>query len=112
MKKSFYLHLVWYVGISIMLASVATAVGDARFWIMFPIIPLTMMLLIHYVLVYGFPISHVLSKSWEEEEYAKALDQLTYEQKLLSTDTMDDEDFLSLDDIKVPARSTRSSDFV
>ena len=114
-KKGFYIHLVCYVGISIILFVTSKAIGGiAGFWIMFSILPLTLGILIHYVSVFGFPLSHVMTKHWEEEEMEKEMGRLLskkgYELKDLLTEEKSDQ--LDLD--KVPPKSPLSaeSDFV
>jgi hypothetical protein len=97
-KKGFFIHLAVFLSTALFffLMNVATSPGD--WWWFFPMLPWGIGLAIHYLVVFGFPGSGVLSREWEEKEMQKELRQRglaqSYQQELPAPG---EEDLLDLD---------------
>lgn len=72
-KKGFYVHLAVFlsVGLFFLLMNIATFEGEL--WFFFPLLPWGVGLAIHYLTVFGFPGSGILTREWEEREMQREL---------------------------------------
>ena len=105
-KKLFYIHFIVFVGIGLILNVLGLAISGARFWLLFPMLPLGIILFIHYSIVFGFPF-HIGNRDWEEEDYPE-------ERRLLYQAGEYKEDHLELKklDRSPSAKKYRETDFV
>ncbi|MBK6950308.1 MAG: 2TM domain-containing protein [Haliscomenobacter sp.] len=74
-RKGFYAHLASFiaVGIFFFLMNMATLGEEPNLWFFFPMLPWMVGLLIHYLRVFGFPVTGALSEEWEAREMYKAI---------------------------------------
>jgi len=90
-KKWFNRHLAFFV--SVFAVIVLTTLPNGNWWYVYrsmadsPFFVWCALLLLHYLLVYGFPITGVLSDKWEEKELKKELN------KLYAAHPIDEEDY-------------------
>lgn len=72
-KKGFYVHLAVYlaVGLFFFLMNIATDPNDM--WFFFPMLPWLIGLAIHYLVVFGFPGTGILTEEWEKRELEQEL---------------------------------------
>ena len=77
-KKGFYVHFGVYlsVGLFFLLMNLATSPGD--WWFFFPMLPWGIGLAIHYLTVFGFPGTGILSEEWEKHELEQELNKRGY----------------------------------
>ncbi len=78
-KKGFYVHLAVYlsVGAFFLLLNLLTFEGD--WWFFFPLLPWGIGLGIHYLTVFGFPGTDILTEEWEKRELDKELYRRGYQ---------------------------------
>ena len=74
-KKGVFVHLAVFLSTALFffLMNFVTSPGD--WWWFFPMLPWGIGLAIHYLVVFGFPGSGILSREWEEKEMQKELRQ-------------------------------------
>jgi len=74
--KRLYRHMSVYsiMGVFFFLLNVVTS--PFEMWFFFPLLPWGVIVAIHYILVKGIPVTGVLTKEWEEEEYEHQLNML------------------------------------
>lgn len=75
-KKGFYKHLAAFIGVGFFFFAmnmVTLVDGDYELWFFFPILPWSVGLIIHYLTVFGFPGSGVLTPEWEEKQLEKEI---------------------------------------
>lgn len=97
-KKGFFIHLAVFLSTALFffLMNVATSPGD--WWWFFPMLPWGIGLAIHYLVIFGFPGSGILSREWEEKEMQKELRQRGLAQRShQELPAPDEEEFLDLD---------------
>lgn len=105
-KKGFYGHLSSYVVVGIFFFAMNMLTDPFDIWWPFPMLSWGIGLGIHYLTVFGFPGSGVLSKEWEDREMEKELRRVGYdpEEELMYEDEVEDhiepEDELDLRDIR------------
>lgn len=75
--KGFYIHAFTFclMGVFFFLMNMLTDPFDM--WFMFPLLPWSVGLAFHYLIVFGIPGTGILSKEWEEREYEKQLDRFS-----------------------------------
>ena len=74
-KKGFYSHLAVYILVNLFIFLVSFPDNFINFDFG-PALPWGIGLALHYVAVFGFPGSGILSKEWEEREYEKELQKM------------------------------------
>lgn len=77
-KKGFYVHLAVYlaVGLFFFLLNLVTSPGD--WWFFFPLLPWGIGLTIHYLTVFGFPGTDILTEDWEARELDREMRRRGY----------------------------------
>lgn len=97
-KKGFYSHLSTYVVVGIFFFGMNMLTDPFDIWWPFPMLSWGIGLAIHYLTVFGFPGSGVMSKEWEDREMEKELRRVGYdaEEELMYEE--EKEDHLEPDD--------------
>lgn len=83
-KKGFYTHLAIYVIVNAFILIMNFLEHPFRLELG-PLIPWGVGLAIHYLSVFGFPGSGILSKEWEEREIQRELDRMGSDQPSLKS---------------------------
>lgn len=82
-KMGFYITAISFVVVSIILFVVSYIVGEgAAFWLRFSILCMGLILGMLYLIIFGFPVSGILSDEWQEDEMEREVAKL-YRKKLL-----------------------------
>ena len=78
-KKEFFGHLTTFllVGVILFLVNIFRQPWDI--WFYKPLIPWSVGLIIHYILVFGLPGTEIMGKDWEERELEKEISRLKNE---------------------------------
>ncbi len=78
-KKEFYTHLAVFlaVGLFFLLFNLLTYNRSGHLWFYFPLLPWSVGLIIHYLSVFGFPGSGILTPEWEREEVEREVARLS-----------------------------------
>ena len=74
--KRFYLHAGFTAIMGVFFFALNMVTDPFDMWFIFPMIPLTALVGIHYLFVFGFPGFNFMSREWEEREYERQLDKL------------------------------------
>lgn len=80
-KKGVFIHLAVFLSTALFFFLMNFVTSPDDWWWFFPMLPWGMGLAIHYLVVFGFPGSGVLSREWEEKELQKELQQRGLAQK-------------------------------
>ncbi len=80
-KKGFFSHLSIYLVMSVFFV-IINAMEPHEVWCVYPIASWGIGVAIHYLGVFGFPFTRILSDEWEEEEIAKEMDRLEHDYPL------------------------------
>jgi hypothetical protein len=83
-KKGFYSHLAVYIIVNTFIIAANFIEHPFRFELG-PALPWGIGLALHYLFVFGFPGSGVLTKDWEERETEKELRRLKSDKRSLSS---------------------------
>lgn len=77
-KKGFYRHLAAYiaVGCFFLVMNIVTWNEEGKVWFFFPLLPWGIGVVIHYLNVFGFPGTGVLSQDWEQRELEREAGRL------------------------------------
>ena len=77
-KKRFYRHLACFISAMFLMLSINifTYNWHTGFWSIFPFVTWGSMILLQYLLVFGFPVSGALSEEWEINQVKKELNKL------------------------------------
>jgi len=76
-KKRFYRHFAVYAAAMFLIFSINILDGPwYDFWALWPFVTWGSVILLQYLLVFGFPISGALSEEWEQKEMRKELYKL------------------------------------
>lgn len=80
-KKEYYTHLAVYlaVGIFFLILNILTFDQSGRIWFFFPLLPWSIGLFVHYLYVFGFPGSGILTDEWEQEEVRREVKRLHHQ---------------------------------
>ena len=75
-KKRFFLHtgITAILGMFFFVLNIVTDPFDM--WFVYPMIPITALLAVHYLFVYGFPGFNFMSRDWEERQFEREMDRL------------------------------------
>lgn len=115
-KKGFYVHFAVYlsVGAFFLLLNLLTFEGD--WWFFFPLLPWGIGLGIHYLTVFGFPGTDILTEEWEKRELDKELYKRGYDsRKALPSESSEYPDELDLSEprkVKERKQSWEEDDIV
>jgi len=77
-KKRFYRHLACFISAMFLMISINifTYNWHTGFWSVFPFVAWGSMILLQYLLVFGFPLNGALSEEWEISQMRKELYKL------------------------------------
>lgn len=114
-KKRFYRHLACFISAMFLMISINifTYNWHTGFWSVFPFVTWGSMILLQYLLVFGFPVNGALSEEWEIQQVRKELNKL--ENSDMSRDEYDDlsmEERLELNELDRLKSKWESDNFV
>ena len=98
-KKGFYVHFGVYVIVILFLALINLLTlddGGREWWFFYPLLGWGVGVSIHYLTVFGFPGTDILTKEWEAEEMEKEMERIIDEKQMRLSPMQDEE--LDLDD--------------
>lgn len=76
-KKGFYQHLSVYMAVNAFLAFINFATEPWDIWFIFPAASWGIAIAIHYLNVFGFPLTGgIMTQEWEAREIEKEMDKL------------------------------------
>ena len=77
-KKRFYRHLACFISAMFLMVSINifTYNWHTGFWAVFPFVTWGSMVLLQYLLVFGFPVNGALSEEWGIRQVKKELNKL------------------------------------
>jgi hypothetical protein len=84
-KKGFFVHLAVYLSVALFFLLINVATFDGEWWFFFPILPWGIGLAIHYLTVFGFPGTDILTDEWEKRELDRELYKRGYYDKANKT---------------------------
>ena len=104
-KQAFYVVATTFAAVSIILFVVSLTLVSvkAKFWVLFPILVLTLVLGIVYVSMFGFSLRSFSNRvEWEEEEIEKEMNRIYRQRKneMPAGEELSDEDVLELKELE------------
>lgn len=112
-KKSFFKHLAAFIGVGFFFFAInilTLSDGDREIWFLFPLLPWSIGLIIHYLTVFGFPGTGALTPEWEQKQLEKEIRDLRQKSGYTSSPSPDE---LELRDLaKEESSNWDSEDFV
>ena len=115
-KKGLFIHMGVFVITGFFFFAMNLVTSRDVLWFYFPMIPWSVGLAIHYMLVMGIPGTDIFSSDWEEREYERELEELEWREyrnaKMRLPEHFDDEG-LDLGEIpKMPKKELDDRDLV
>ncbi|MFK7935560.1 MAG: 2TM domain-containing protein [Saprospiraceae bacterium] len=97
MKKGAYIHMILYPPVMIFLTVISFLfTPEFWWWIMVPAVGWGMIIVIHYLIVFGIPGVVRFDEEWEANEVDREYRRMRYEQKI--NQLLDREEELDLDE--------------
>lgn len=77
-KRRFNIHFALYFCVMFFLSAINifNGIWHDGLWVKYPIVTWGSLVMLHYLLIYGFPFKGALSEAWEKRQYAKELEKL------------------------------------
>ena len=117
-KKGLFIHMGVFVvtAIFLLVVNLMTYTFEDVWWFYFPLIPWSLAVAIHYLVVLGVPGTDIFSSAWEEREYEKELEELewrAYRKSRMRLPQHSVDESLDLDELsKLPKQKLDDRDFV
>ena len=117
-KKGLFIHMGVFVisGLFFLVINLLTLAESKTFWFYFPLIPWSVGVAIHYMVVLGIPGTDIFSTSWEEREYERELEELEWREyrksRMRLPEHIDEEGLELIVKPKMPERRMNEGDFV
>ncbi len=108
-KKGFFKHLSAYLAVGSFFFALNMITDPFDIWFVFPMLPWSVGLIIHYFNTFGFP-GGALTDEWEERELDREMRKLEY--KVDEAQPLEIEEELELKEFKKLRREWDDGDFV